>query len=89
MKKFDSHSPNPALDPEKAPIQTDPSWPSTPPPELVTGASNCEPYRDCIEAQLRLKRKVRAIYQDLIVQYGFMDELKLCVLRQRGACHCW
>jgi hypothetical protein len=57
-KKFDSQSPDPA----NAPIQTAPPWPPTPPPELVTGASICEPYRDYIEAQLRLKRNGMAIY---------------------------
>ena len=70
-KKFDSQSPDPAPDPASAPIQTAPPWPPTPPPELVTGASICEPYRDYIEAQLRLKRNGMAIYQDLVDQFGF------------------
>jgi hypothetical protein len=34
------------------PIQTAPPWPPTPPPELVTGAFICVPYRDYIETQL-------------------------------------
>ena len=70
-KKFDSQSPDPAPDPASAPIQTAPPWPPTPPPELVTGASICEPYRDYIEAQLRLKRNGMAIYHDLVDQFGF------------------
>ena len=70
-KKFDSQSPDPAPDPASAPIQTAPPWPPTPPPERGTGASICEPYRDYIEAQLRLKRNSMAIYQDLVDQFGF------------------
>jgi transposase len=70
-KKFDSQSPDPAPDPASAAIQTAPPWPPTPPPELVIGASICEPYRDYIEAQLRLKRNGMAIYQDLVDQFGF------------------
>jgi len=67
-KKFDSQ---PAPDPASAPIQTAPPWPPTPPPEPLAGASICEPYRDYIEAQLRLKRNGMAIYQDLVDQFGF------------------
>jgi hypothetical protein len=37
----------------------------------VTGASICEPYRDYIEAQLRLKCNGMAVYQDLVDQFGF------------------
>jgi len=37
----------------------------------VIGASICEPYRDYIESQLRLKRNGMAIYQDLVDQSGF------------------
>ncbi|MGU7785364.1 IS21 family transposase [Burkholderia sp. PU8-34] len=33
--------------------------------------SACEPYRDWIEQQVRLKRNAQAIYQDLVDQYGF------------------
>lgn len=33
--------------------------------------SACEPYRDWIEAQIRLGRNAMAIYQDLVDQYGF------------------
>lgn len=69
--KFDSQSPDPAPDPSSAPVQTAPPWPPTPPPELVSGASICEPYRDYVEAQLRLKRNAMAIYQDLVDQFGF------------------
>jgi hypothetical protein len=33
--------------------------------------SLCEPHREFIEAQLRLKRNAMAIYQDLVDQHGF------------------
>ena len=70
-KKFDTQSADPAPDPASAPIQTAPPWPPTPPPEVMVGASICEPYRDYIEAQLRLKRNGMAIYQDLVDQFGY------------------
>ena len=54
-KKFDSQSPDSSADQASAPIQTAPPWPPTPSPEQVTSASICEPYRDYVEAQLRLK----------------------------------
>ena len=69
--KFDSQSPDPTPDPSSAPIQTAPPWPPTPPAEQLSGASICEPYRDYVEAQLRLKRNAMAIYQDLVDQFGF------------------
>jgi transposase len=73
-KKFDSQSPDWSADQASAPIQTAPPWPPTPaaaPAEQLTGASICEPYRDYIESQLRLKRNAMAIYQDLVDQFGF------------------
>jgi len=36
--------------------------------------SLCEPYREFIEAQLRLKRNAMAIYQDLVDQHGFAGQ---------------
>ena len=70
-KKFDSQSPDSSIDQSSAPFQTAPPWPPTPPPELVIGASICEPYRDYVEAQLRVKRNAMSIYQDLVDQFGF------------------
>ena len=73
-KKFDAQIPDPSLDQASAPIQTAPPWPPTPgtaPTEQLPGASICEPYRDYIESQLRLKRNAMAIYQDLVDQFGF------------------
>jgi len=73
-KKFDSQSPDSSADQAGVAIQTAPPWPPTPAaastPQL-SGASTCEPYRDYIEAQLRLKRNAMAIYQDLVDQFGF------------------
>lgn len=42
-----------------------------PRPPAQAAASHCEPYREFIEAQLRLKRNATAIYQDLVDRYGF------------------
>ena len=51
------------------------SAPQIPPPRPPALAkptvSACEPYRDFIEAQLRLKRNFMAIYQDLVDRHGF------------------
>jgi transposase len=42
-----------------------------PAPEATTSVSACEPYREWIEAQLRLSRNATAIYQDLVDGQGF------------------
>ena len=49
-------------------IQITPPWPPAPAP---VATSLCEPHRDFIEAQLRLRRNAMAIYQDLVDQHGF------------------
>jgi hypothetical protein len=36
--------------------------------------SLCEPWREFIEAQLRLKRNATAIFQDLVDQHGFAGQ---------------
>jgi transposase len=48
--------------------QTAPPWPLA--GESVA-TSQCEPWREFIEEQLRLKRNATAIYQDLVDQHGF------------------
>jgi hypothetical protein len=73
-KKFDSQNLDASADQASAPVQTAPPWPPIPPSapaEQLTGASICEPYRDYVEAQLRLKRNVMSICQDLVDQFGF------------------
>jgi transposase len=54
--------------------------PSPRPPAMVAAApatafnfarSACEPYREWIEQQVRLKRNAQAIYQDLVDQFAF------------------
>ncbi len=47
--------------------------PSAPPPPRACRriGSACEPHREWIESQLRLKRNAQAIYQDLVEQHGF------------------
>jgi transposase len=59
-------------------VATDPAGQIPPPrpPTAVTAiaaatASACEPHRDFIQAQLRLRRNGVAIYQDLVDQFGF------------------
>ena len=50
------------------PAQIDPPWP----PTLVSASvSKCEPHREFIEAQLKLKRNAVSVYQDLVDGYGF------------------
>ena len=73
-KKFDSQNLDAPADQASAPVQTAPPWSPTPPAApaaQLASASICEPYRDYIEAQLRLKRNAMAIYQDLVDQFGF------------------
>jgi len=45
--------------------------PPRPPAPMATVRSACEPYRDWIEAQVRLGRNAMAIYQDLVDHHGF------------------
>jgi transposase len=45
--------------------------PSSEQTNTVPGASKCEPWREFIEEQLRLKRNATAIYQDLVDSHGF------------------
>lgn len=45
--------------------------PPRPPAQIKETASNCEPHRAFIEAQLRFKRNYMAIYQDLVDNHGF------------------
>ena len=83
-KKFDSQSPDSCADQASTPIQTAPPWPPTQaaaPTEQLTGASTCEPYRDYVQAQLRLKRNAMAIYQDLVDQFGLPKSVPSCYRR--------
>lgn len=60
---------------------TPPPWPPDTPPDAqppapvtpvaAAAASICEPHREFIEAQVRLRRNATAIYQDLVDQHGF------------------
>ena len=64
-EKFDSQNLDATADQVSGPIQTAPPWPPTPAAaatKQLIGASICEPYRDYIEAQLRLKRNAMSIY---------------------------
>ena len=45
--------------------------PPRPPAPALSGTSACEPWREFIEAQARLKRNAMAVYQDLVDHHGF------------------
>jgi transposase len=51
-----------------SPDQIPPPWPPGP---IRQSTSACEPHREFIQAQLRLRRNFTAIYQDLVDQLGF------------------
>jgi transposase len=52
--------------------QIPPPWPPALPAFVVAATvSACEPHREFIEAQLRLRRNYTAIYQSLVDQFGF------------------
>ena len=69
-----SNSPGVATGSDGVAIQITPPWPPAPgasASEAVATTSLCEPHREFIEAQLRLKRNATAIYQDLVDQHSF------------------
>ncbi len=41
---------------------------------MPVASSLCEPHREFIEAQLRLKRNAVAIFQDLVDTHGFAGQ---------------
>ena len=58
-----------------------------PPPRPPAQASACEPWREFIEEQLKLKRNAMAIYQDLVDRHGFThayNSVKRFVAQLRG-----
>ena len=68
QQRFAAEAPNcPGVATDSA-AQTAPPWPPTP---ASTTVSACEPHRAYIEAQLRLQRNAKAIYQDLVDQFAF------------------
>jgi transposase len=48
--------------------QIPPGWP---PAAVAVTPSACEPHREFIEAQVRLRRNAMAIYQDLVDRFGY------------------
>ena len=48
--------------------------PPRPPACLSATTSLCEPHREFIDAQLRLRRNAMAIYQDLVDHHGFVGQ---------------
>ena len=48
--------------------QIPPPWP---PAAMIVTPSACEPHREFIEAQVRLRRNAMAIYQDLVDRFGY------------------
>jgi transposase len=53
------------------PTGPEPQIPPPCPPAKGSQVSVCEPHREFIEAQLRLRRNAMAIYQDLVDRFGF------------------
>ena len=53
------------------PAHTPPPRPPAQAKSAKSRASACEPHREFIESQLRLKRNYMAIYQDLVDKHGF------------------
>jgi alkylation response protein AidB-like acyl-CoA dehydrogenase len=52
--------------------QIRPPWPPAPAAAAAAASTSlCEVRRECIEAQLRLRRNATAIYQDLVDLHGF------------------
>lgn len=66
-----SNSPGVATGSDPVASQITPPWPPAP---TSVATSLCDPHRDFIEAQLRLKRNAVAIHQDLVDQYGFAGQ---------------
>ena len=66
-----SNSPGVATGSNAVAVQITPPWP---PAQVPVATSLCEPYRDFIEAQLRLRRNAMAIYQDLVDTLGFAGQ---------------
>ena len=70
-------SPDFGADPERVPAPAEPVTPppddgeNPPTPARSPTASVCEPYRDFIELSLSKGRNAKAIYQDLVDDYGF------------------
>ena len=74
-----SNSPGVATGSDALASRIAPPWPPAPGPcasETATTISSslCEPHREFIEAQLRLKRNAMAIYQDLVDQHSFAGQ---------------
>ena len=51
-----------------------PRPPALPSTSVPVATSLCEPHREFIDAQLRLRRNAMAIYQDLVDQHGFAGQ---------------
>jgi transposase len=68
-------------------VSTDLAAPIAAAPDRSPVASACEPFRDVIEAALRLGRNAKAIWQDLVSQHGFRGgyaSVKRFARKQRG-----
>jgi len=68
-------------------VSTDPEAAIATEPTRAPAASACEPYRELIEAALRVGRNAMAIWQDLVTQHGFPGgyaSVKRFVCKRRG-----
>jgi transposase len=66
-----SNSPGVATGSEAVSTQIPPPWP---PACAPVATSLCEPHREFIEAQVRLRRNAMAIFQDLVDAHGFAGQ---------------
>ena len=86
-------TPNPNPNPENLPTKGKAKATSKPANEVitdstvVTGPSACEPYREAIDLGINRGRNARAIWQDLVSEYGFASSyqsVQRFVRKRRG-----
>jgi transposase len=86
-------NPNPNPNPENLPTKGKAKATSKPANEVitdstvVTGPSACEPYREAIDLGINRGRNARAIWQDLVCEYGFASSyqsVQRFVRKRRG-----
>jgi transposase len=89
----DPVDPNPNPNPENLPTKGKAKATSKPTNEVitdstvVTGPSACEPYREAIDLGINRGRNARAIWQDLVCEYGFASSyqsVQRFVRKRRG-----
>jgi transposase len=80
-------NPNPANLPTKGKATSKPANEVITDSTVVTGPSACEPYREAIDLGINRGRNARAIWQDLVCEYGFASSyqsVQRFVRKRRG-----